>query len=880
MKKVILSLCATVLALLGTTSLYAVVAYPHPVEVKQADGTYITIQMQGDEYFHYAATADGYPLIQIDGIYFHANVSSDGVLSSTGVKANNINARTAEEMRILAMKPKGVPSGAVQAARAKAMGAMNVVPQLDFSFPSKGDVKTIAILVNFTDTKFTIDNPKESFERILNEEGYSDQQSTGSVRDYYKENSHGEFRLTFDVYGPYDMSESMAYYGKNDPSFGGSDGKTAALLVKEACEAADKDIDYTQYDYNNDGKVDNIFIVYAGLNEAEGGPANSIWPHRWDFGNAGMSCVLDGKQIYDYACTSELRGSDASKKIKANIGTFTHEFGHVLGLPDFYDTDGSTNGYSDGVDIWSLMNTGSYNNESRTPPYLSGTERYLLGWLEPKLLEYSGEYTLKSIGSANEAFMVKTSKDNEFFMLENRQLEGWDSYLPGHGLLIFHVDRSTNAVGFYTAAQTWERNSVNNNTEHECYRIIPARKGATASTNEYMPFPGKGGFTEFSKDTDPANVDWSKKNIDAELFEISEDNGVISFRAKTSKEEVFPVTDMEISCNRNQLIINDTLKINTHFTPWNATNKNVNWTSSDPSVAEVDANGAVTGMGTGSATITGVSEDGNITKTFDITVKEGQLLRAQVLNTAGSSVNNVNVKISVGGKEYEATTDGYGFISIEGIPEGKGTVTVKHDDYPEQSKELNVIKNASLFRYRILTRTELSRGYEAFKVNVNAYETSAYLSWPESDGKKWIVKWYKEGDDKNAQSEEVTVKKFDIEGLQKETNYVVEVSEFSDVIAGDVTKKEFTTTAPSGEFATMLFKTAYTKGETILLKAGNLPEGAETTWKVDGTEYTETELVLTNAEYKIELFIKTAEGTEVITRYIQVMEEEQPATVK
>ena len=229
--------------------------------------------------------------------------------------------------------------------------------------PSQGKVRVPVILVNFTDLSFTIDNPQAQFNDLFNINGGSNPNATGSVHTYFDASSNGALDLDYEVFGPYTLSHEMAYYGANKTSGGVTTNHNirAQELVTEAVQLAyDNGVDFSHFDANNDGTVDNISIVVAGYNEAEGGPANSIWPH---YSNVTTSKRYGTKYISGYLMISEYRGSGG--KVQAGIGTYCHEFGHALGLPDLYDTS-SSDAYT--VGDWDVMCSGCYNNSGSTPP--------------------------------------------------------------------------------------------------------------------------------------------------------------------------------------------------------------------------------------------------------------------------------------------------------------------------------------------------------------------------------------------------------------------------------------------------------------------------------------------------------------------------------
>lgn len=494
----------------------AINAYPHPVEIVQADGTKIMVRIYGNEHFHYVTDINGYIIAEKKGYWYYSNFASDGRIT---VGTNRVG--------------KGVPFGASRYVP-ESVSVLNNVRRTSenlqpvVKYPTTGKIKSLVILVNFKDVKFSLANPQNEFNRILNEHGYADGGSQGSVNDYYRENSNGRFDLQLDVYGPVELSHPMSYYGGNNEY--GNDMNPRAM-VAEACSliVEESGVKLRDYDVDGDGILDNVFIYYAGYNEAEGGASESIWPHR-----AYMNEVtyVDGVRVYGYACSSEYRG--ASGREKATIGNFCHEFGHVLGFPDFYDTDGSNEGWGNGVYNWSLMCTGSYNNEGRTPPHLTAMERWIAGWIEPKTIVGSGDYELLPIHE-NTAYMLLSENPNEFFLLENRQQTAWDAYLSGHGMLIYHVDKSYNNAGFYNAAMRWETNTVNSNLSHECFRIVSAYPGAGSNDLASMPFPGSHGNTKFTNISSPSNKIWSGSNISQNLLSIREDGNVVRFKVDAAK---------------------------------------------------------------------------------------------------------------------------------------------------------------------------------------------------------------------------------------------------------------------------------------------------------------------------------------------------------
>lgn len=413
--------------------------------------------------------------------------------------------------------------------RAKATPAMKMRgqnPARVTTFPTQGDLHFLVVLVEFADKAFAFNDPVEEFDAMLNAPGYNRYKGSGSVADYYRDCSDGQFRPVFDVVGPVKMSHGYGYYGS------GSDDSAAGLMVIEACKALAGQVDFSRYDIDRDGRVDNIYFYYAGLGEADGGDPSTIWPHSWNLSDQQRSLELDGVSIDAYACSPELDGSSKPN----GIGTFCHEFGHVLGLPDLY-----ASAYSDALHpaTWSLMASGNYNDDGRTPPGLSAYERLELGWIRPRDLSYPLTVTLPPLADSNQACRIATERTNEYFLLENRQQAGWDKTLPGHGMLVWHIDYNPNI---------WERNVVNHTASHQYVDIVEANNATSHSRDSGFTFPGSDRKTEFTSSTSPALRSWSGQAIDCPITNITESaSGLITFNACGGKAPVGTVTGLRVA---------------------------------------------------------------------------------------------------------------------------------------------------------------------------------------------------------------------------------------------------------------------------------------------------------------------------------------------
>ena len=303
------------------------------------------------------------------------------------------------------------------------------------SSPFIGHKRGLVILANFTDMKFKSTNDHSKYNDILNTEDYTSSEGfRGSVYDYFRDQSGGLFELTFDVLGPFTTKKQYSYYGTNDSD--GNDLRAHEMII-EMCQAADELVDFADYDWDGDGEVDEVFVVYAGKGEADGGTVNSIWPHMWTLEDAkNEKLYLDGVAINTYACANELKGTGRIN----GIGTFCHEFSHCMGFPDFYDT---LNGKQYGMGDFDVMDQGCYNGNGFCPPGYTAYEKMLCGWQTPIVLadEDVDVDSLQPMSKGGQTYIIyNDANPDEFYTIENRQLNGWDKSYPARGLLVTHVD--------------------------------------------------------------------------------------------------------------------------------------------------------------------------------------------------------------------------------------------------------------------------------------------------------------------------------------------------------------------------------------------------------------------------------------------------------
>lgn len=525
-------------------SAFAVPAKRVKRQVQQPDGSVLTVMLRGDENFHYTSTEDGQPLVQrADGAYCYATLDSNGKLTASAQVAHDVESRGAAELSFLnyytaeSQKVRSLGMERAKQRNARRMARLANRGVVDASgkpvrrvmagatggegIGVTGKRKGLVILVNFKDKKMQSKHTQAEWNDYFNKVGYNKYGNNGSVHDYFYAQSYGKLDLEFDVIGPVTVSKNMASYGANDAQ--GNDIDPAGM-IKEACELAyaKEKMDMSQYDWDGDGAVDQVYVIYAGYGEAAGGDANTIWPHEWDIQGGGYSLVLGGQRIRTYACSSELNGGSGT--YISGIGTACHEFSHCMGIPDFYDTAG---GGCFGMDAWDLMDYGSYGGDGYEPTGYNTYEKWVSGWIEPTILTAPCYIkNMKPLSDAPEACVVfNEANKNEYYIFENRQLKGTDVALPNHGMLVIHVDYDQ---------KVWFDNEVNNTSNHQRFTVVPADNKLTSETVSGDTYPGTTKSTELTDTSKPAatlfnaNSD-GRKFLGKPVTEITEKDGLISF---------------------------------------------------------------------------------------------------------------------------------------------------------------------------------------------------------------------------------------------------------------------------------------------------------------------------------------------------------------
>lgn len=485
-----------------------------------ANGTQVSVELRGDEYLSWWEGTDGTA---------YRATADDTVFEAFDLEAQKPAAAArrarAEQGRVARLaRVKNSLKGADDKMRG--LGGDHIT--------YKGVKKGLVVLVDFKNKKFADGHDLEYYKNVINGKDFTDEEEgyVGSVRDYFLAQSNGQFELDFDVVGPVTMSKNYGYYG-NDGAY--QKDEKVYEMIKEACDGIKDQVNLKNYDWDGDGEADQVFFLYAGLGQASGGSAGTIWPHESElrYWPCGVLSYPTGK-INTYACANELQPETqgSSRYISAGIGTICHEFSHCLGFADMYDTTGG-GGY--GMSVFDVMDQGSYNGNGFVPCNYTAFERIYAGWVEPiELIDPATVKDMKSVSDYGRPFIMYNYKNtNEYFLLENRQNTGWDKGLYGsNGLLIVHVN--------YVPSR-WANNSVNSSAEKiQCCTVVNA-DGSRENTQyslqgDLYPYEVKGVTMndEFTDYSEPAAKLYNKNSdnsyaLGIPITQIKRSKGSVSF---------------------------------------------------------------------------------------------------------------------------------------------------------------------------------------------------------------------------------------------------------------------------------------------------------------------------------------------------------------
>ena len=465
--KTLKQLSLIVCLMLCSLTTWAAKAESIPVQVRQADGSVITVILRGDEHINWYTTLDGVLLVQgANNNYYIGKVEKSGNLIATQQLAHEALTRSQAERNLIAKQEKDKFFAYVNKIAEESENAYNNSPLtrgliVDSGyggvpyFPHTGSPKALVILAEFQDTTFTIQDTKKVFTNyLMNEDHFSDtrygqNQNYKGVRGYFKDCSYGQFTPFFDVVGPIKLPRKHAIYGAGNDRMD--------LLLADACATVDDLVDFAKYDANNDGIVDLVYIIYAGHSaNYRNNKVSNIWPKS---GTVTISDTFDGKSIRRYGVSNELNGSDKTSKNNKKIngiGLFCHEFSHTLGLPDIYAYRTPAEDQDDqGMEYWDIMDGGTGVRGGRVPASYLAWEREVMGWM--KIDELKNDSTinnLKSIDNGGKAYkIVNPNNSNEYIVLQSMQKgawnQGWGDGTYGKGLLAYRVSYPFNKVNVF-----------------------------------------------------------------------------------------------------------------------------------------------------------------------------------------------------------------------------------------------------------------------------------------------------------------------------------------------------------------------------------------------------------------------------------------------
>jgi M6 family metalloprotease-like protein len=492
------------------TIVYAVPADPNPISFTQPNGVTLTVRVMGDERIHWYESMDEYTLLlNKEGYLSYAQLDENMNLQPSEYIAIDIEQRDIVITSFLTTINKKLFYSEMQiqmmfkiweiedeAAKNAPLYADGVI----------GKLKSMVSLVEFSDKKLKYGI--SDFENILNQIGYTGN-NHGSLRDYFREVSYGLLDIEFRLFGPFLAPKALSYYKDHT-------GELARWL---ATQIQGMDVSFEDFDGNKDKFVDNFHFLFAGMG-AENGTQNTIWSHKSSF---SPPVYKNGVQISIYSCSPELK---SATKI-AGIGTMAHEMTHTFGAADFYDTDDTgSGGKYPGTDTWDLMGSGNYNGNSDCPAHQNMYVKIQFGWITPQVLSSPG--TISNIPNSAEnpiAYRINTKTNKEYYLLENRQKIKFDKYIPGNGLLIYHVHAGVESGS-----------CVNCKHPQRMYPVVATRtvQMPNADPKSYgtvsrAVFPGSSSVTAFTDDSTPAMWDWANHLTEKPIYDITHQNSLISF---------------------------------------------------------------------------------------------------------------------------------------------------------------------------------------------------------------------------------------------------------------------------------------------------------------------------------------------------------------
>ena len=672
---------------------------PNPIIFTQPDGSKITVKMHGTRLFHYIESLDGYTLVLDSKNALHYAKADAGDLIPSGVIAHESKNRDNSELSYVSVTSKHLRYSdekanfllGISTAMNKQDPSKPVVPSNPYlfsqRFPSKGKRHVLVLLIQFKDQDSTFS--RVNFSNMLNQHGYN---GTNSFADYYKANSFGNLQLDCDVFGWYTSKNNMSSYGHtNGDSYAG-------YLVAEAIDAAhNAGVDFSKYDNDGDGNVDGLIVVHSGVGAETSLDYKNIWSNASDLTWIGESKQYNSVTISHYTVQAEEQGSNTMN----GIGVFCHEFGHLLGLPDLYNTKVTNGDYeSAGVGDYDVMAGGSYLNKAATPASFCAFVKTYFKWVTPVVVNSAGPYTLKPAALNAKIYKFKTPVSNEYYLLENRYPVGFDSALPSTGLAIWHIDSKV----MDPAGSAW---STYNNVESDL--TDPGVYLEQADGNFQLDkntasggnrgdggdlFPGSSGNTSFNDKTTPNANTWTGKNSGISIQKIAQN----SDSTVTFNFGAFPSAAFAASTLSNEMCLNNTLSLvnNSNYTT------SYLWDFGDSSVRDTNMAPKHNYARAGSYTIKLVAKSSAGADSSTMLMKVDALPGAQFVVTSinGGQVNITNSTVS--GDNF------YTWIWGDNVTNYKSTKTVSH-----------TYKDTGIFAAQLIALNGTTQCVDTFDMNIH-----------------------------------------------------------------------------------------------------------------------------------------------------------------
>ncbi|KAA6303205.1 MAG: Immune inhibitor A [Candidatus Ordinivivax streblomastigis] len=525
-KRFIAGLACCLLITLSVLNLFAVPANPNLITALQPDGTVISYFIKGDEYVHWMQSTDGYTLLRNEQQWVvYAMKDADDRLSPSSFLYGDKNALRSDALtRFLEQTPKDLRYSPAQVQTLSQIRKMtqNEIQKISVT----GAKKALCILANFADKNIVY--PINDFENLMNQVGYSANGASGSVKDFYLENSYGKMDLTVTVVGPYTLPDTVGYYGENAPGWKES---RWSMFAETVAQAADGDVDFKEF-ANANNELETFHILFAGYGDESIQNGKQIWSHQ---SQVGKNFILDGIKLSRYSCSPELYGSSGNRL--TTIGVICHELCHVFGAPDYYDTNyEGSGGVYPGTGRWDLMADGSWNGngnkrDGSQPAHINMFQKILYGWATPVELNDPKSITDMPNSAQNPvAYKIKPYTNDEMYILENRQKTGFDASLPGNGLLIYHIHNSAATGNVDNTKHPQQAYVVSASSSY----AIPSNAGSYGTVNSVRtPYPNATGKDAFSGVSVPRMFRWEGNTgvavTDKPLTDISQSDGLISF---------------------------------------------------------------------------------------------------------------------------------------------------------------------------------------------------------------------------------------------------------------------------------------------------------------------------------------------------------------